>query len=65
MQEWEAEKEPNFVANCISQNIETCAKRVPTGLSEVFTPYRVLLNNSFYCHCTSNHWLINNPNRTK
>ena len=45
MQEWEAEKEPNFVANCISQNIETCAKRVPTGLSEVFTPYRVLPNN--------------------
>lgn len=46
MQEREAEKEPNFVANCISQNIETCAKRVPTGLSEVFTPYRVLPNNS-------------------
>ena len=46
IQEWEAEKEPNFVANCISQNIETCAKRVPTGLSEVFTPYRVLPNNS-------------------
>lgn len=46
MQEWEAEKELNFVANCISQNIETCAKRVPTGLSEVFTPYRVLPNNS-------------------
>lgn len=48
MQEWEAEKEPNFVANCISQNIETCAKRVPTGLSEVFTPYRVLRNSLLF-----------------
>ena len=36
----------HFVANYISQNIETCAQRVPTGLSEVFTPYRVLPNNS-------------------
>lgn len=36
----------HFVANCISQNIETCAQRVPTGLSEVFTPYRVLPNTS-------------------
>lgn len=65
MQEWEAEKEPNFVANCISQNIETCAKKGyqldSRKCSLPIECYRIIV----YCHCTSNHWLINNPNTTK